>query len=138
MEALARYPIIAHSDALRGGSIVSRTFAASGLRPKIALNAVDADVSKAYVEMGLGIAILGSAAFNAKKDVNLRSIDAQHLFKSGHINVAVRAQRYLRAYVRAFATLFAPHLRAADMDSALAGHAPPAPGKLPSAPYLSA
>jgi len=133
LEAIARYPVITYSESFAGGSVVSRTFAEAGLKPQIVLSAVDSDVSKAYVEMGLGVAILGTPAYNPKYDTKLRCIDARHLFVASHINVAVRAQSYLRGYMLAFIGMFAPHIRKADIDSALLGTAPAGRSRLPRA-----
>ena len=101
------------------------------------VSALDADVSKAYVEMGLGVAILSHVSFNATVDSNLRCIDARHVFKPTHMNIVVRRQGYLRGYMQSFLRMFAPHVRKADIDSALRGNVPPLRERLPRAPTLN-
>lgn len=137
LEAIARYPLITFSDSFAGGSLVSKTFAEAGLKPHIVLSAVDSDVSKAYVELGLGIAIVGAPAFNPRHDKRLRAIDVRRLFKSVHINLAVRAQTYLRSYMLDFVGMFAPHIRKADIDNALMGNPPSPRLRLPAEPSFT-
>ena len=110
LEKLANYPIIAFEAAFGGRQVVNEAFSDAGLKPRVVLTAVDADVSKAYVERGMGIAILAKVAFNPVKDKDLRTIDADHLFKSSVLNVSLRKQAYLRSYVLSFISLYAPHL----------------------------
>ena len=75
------------------------------------LTAIDADVIKAYVEMGLGIGILAKMAFDPARDLGLRLIDASHLFEPSTARIAIRRNAYLRGYVYEFIELFAPHLK---------------------------
>ncbi len=137
LEAIAKYPVINYPEAFTAGWTVSRAFSEMGLKPVVALSAVDADVCKAYVEMGLGVAILSHVSFNATVDSNLRCIDARHVFKPTHMNIVVRRQGYLRGYMQSFLRMFAPHVRKADIDSALRGNVPPLRERLPRAPTLN-
>ena len=133
LEALARYPLITYDEAFSGRHVVEKTFEAKGLAPSIVLSAVDADVSKVYVGMGLGIAIFASVVFDARQDVKLRRIDARHLFKPSTLNLVVRRYSYLRTYMIEFIRLFAPRLEHAQIEDALfkkAGSAA-APANLP-------
>jgi len=63
VEALARYPLITYDDEFIGHSKVYRAFAARGLTPNVVLSAIDSDVMKAYVELGIGVAIVARMAF---------------------------------------------------------------------------
>jgi LysR family cys regulon transcriptional activator len=119
LDALARYPLITYGEPVSGQWIVNKTFADRGLSPRIVLSAVDADVSKAYVGMGLGIAIFVSVAFDSKQDAHLRCIDARHLFKPSYLNLVVRRHRHLRTYMFDFMQIFAPKLERADIEEAL-------------------
>ena len=123
LEAIARYPVITYDDGFSGRWVLDRAFSRRGLNPNVVLSAIDADVSKAYVEMGLGIAILATIAFDSKRDANLRRIDASHLFAASTLRVVVRRNSYLRAYMLSFIRMFAPRLRQPAIDDALAGHA---------------
>lgn len=121
LAAIARYPIITYDEGFSARSIVDKAFADSGLTPNVVLSAIDADVSKAYVEMGLGIAILATIAFDARRDVNLRQIDAKRLFAPSTLGIVVLRTSYLRGYMIDFMRLFAPALKKTDVDKAVAG-----------------
>ena len=110
IEALARYPLITYDDEFIGHSKVYRAFAARGLTPNVVLSAIDSDVMKAYVELGLGVAIVAKMAFEARRDRNLRAIDASHLLESNTVYVGFRRANYLRGYALDFFEMLAPHL----------------------------
>ena len=71
LEMLARYPIITYDPAFAGRSHIDEAFRAQGLAPDIVLSAVDSDVIKTYVELGLGIGIIAAVAFDEKRDRHL-------------------------------------------------------------------
>jgi LysR family cys regulon transcriptional activator len=121
IESLAKYPIVTYDFSFTGASAISAAFAAKGLTPNTALTALDADVIKTYVELGMGIGIVAAMAFDSKRDRALRSLDASHLFKSNTTRVAVRRGAYLRGYTYAFIELFSPQLSRKLIDTALAG-----------------
>jgi len=121
LEDLAKYPIVTYDAAFAGRTRIDAAFAAHELKPEITLSAIDADVIKTYVELGLGIGIIAAMAFNAKRDQGLRAIDAGHLFHSNTTRVAVRRGGVLRGFAYAFIELFAPHLSRQVIDMALAG-----------------
>lgn len=131
IDAIARYPVITYDDGFSGRAIIDQAFARRGLKPNVVLSAIDADVSKAYVEMGLGIAILATIAFDATRDAGLRKIDARHLFGPSTLSVVARRNSYLRAYMLAFIEMFAPKLTRDRVGKALAGQAPAVRRKLP-------
>lgn len=121
LQEISRYPIITYAEGFSGRSIVDQTFRDAGLEPKVILSAIDADVSKTYVEMGMGIAILASVSFEAKRDKGLRQIGARHLFAPSRLNVVVRPHGYLRSFTLAFIQTFAPGIPLADIRRAVAG-----------------
>lgn len=121
LQAIAKYPIITFDQQFSGGRSVDAAFAAAGIEPRVMMSAVDADVSKAYVERGLGIAILAHAAFDPVRDRLLRSRDADHLFQSSVLHVSVRRHAYLRGYLLAFVSAFAPHLTRDLLERAVEG-----------------
>ena len=121
LEAIAQYPIITYEGGFSARWVLDDAFSRKGLKPTVVLSAVDADVSKAYVEMGLGIAILATIAFDAKRDASLRMIDARHLFTPSTLRVVVRRGSYLRSYMLAFIGMFAPKLSRQAIEQALAG-----------------
>ncbi len=107
---IAQYPIITYDFAFSGRSKINAAFEAANIRPNIALTAIDADVIKTYVELGLGIGILAKMAFIPARDKHLRMLDAGHLFKPSTTRIAIRKNEYLRGYTYDFIELFAPHL----------------------------
>lgn len=120
LDALSRYPVITYAEGFSGRSVFDRTFREAGLTPTVVMSAIDADVSKAYVEMGMGIAILARVAFEPARDKQLRCIDASHLFTSSNLNVVVRPNAYVRGFTLDFIQLFAPALSAGDIQLAVA------------------
>lgn len=121
---VARYPLITYAEGYSGRVAMDEAFRRAGLAPTVILRAIDADVSKTYVEMGMGIAILAAVTFDAKRDRGLRSMDAHHLFPASDLHVVLRPHSYLRGFTRAFIGMFAPALGDADMDRALDGVSP--------------
>jgi len=110
LEAVARFPIVTYDFAYANRSLVNRAFEQRGLKPNVVLTAFDADVIKTYVELGLGVGILGKMAFDDKRDRQLRALDASHLFPSSTTRLGIKRGAYLRRYSYDFIELFAPHL----------------------------
>ena len=121
LEAIARHPLITYDFAFTGDSPIKRAFDARDITPNVVLTAIDADVIKAYVEMGLGIGILAKMAFDPARDLGLRLLDASHLFEPSTTRVVLRPHAYLRSYVYDFIELFAPQLRREVVDATLKG-----------------
>jgi LysR family transcriptional regulator, cys regulon transcriptional activator len=94
--------------------------AKQGIKPDLVLTAMDADVIKTYVELGLGVGIVASIAFDEGRDLNLRAIDAGHLFAVNLTKLGVRRGSFLRGYVYDFIETFASPLKRAVVDEALA------------------
>ena len=107
---IAQYPIITYDFAFSGRGKINAAFEAANIQPNIALTAIDADVIKTYVELGLGIGILAKIAFIPERDKHLRMMDAGHLFKPSTTRIALLKNKYLRGYTYDFIELFAPHL----------------------------
>ncbi len=119
LEAIARYPIVTYDFAFTGRSLINKAFEARGLKPNVALTALDSDVIKTYVGLGLGIGLLARMAFDAEQDKNLRMRDAAHLFEPSTTLIALRRGTFLRGYMYRFIELFAPHLTRAVVDKAM-------------------
>ena len=105
---LARYPLLTLDQSFPGGAAVLQAFGNAGIEPNIVLSAIDADVIKTYVELGLGIAILPSIAYEPTRDRRLRAIDAGHLFEPTITHVAIRRDSYLRGDTYDFIHMVAP------------------------------
>ncbi len=110
LATLAQYPIITYDFAFTGRGKINEAFQIAGITPNIALTAIDADVIKTYVELGLGIGILAQMSFIPERDKHLRMIEAAHLFKPSTTRIAIRKNEYLRGFTYDFIELFAPHL----------------------------
>ncbi len=121
LEAIAEWPIITYHEGFTGRGNVDRTFAQGGLAPDIVMSAMDTDVLKAYVELGLGVGIIAAMAFDPKRDVGLRLIDADHLFQANTSLIAVRRGSYLRNYAYRFIELCSPALPEKAVRAAVMG-----------------
>ena len=121
IEHIARYPIITYDFAFSGDSPIKRAFDARGIKPNVLLTAIDADVIKAYVEMGLGIGILAKMAFDPARDHGLRLIDASHLFEPSTTRIGIRRNAYIRGYTYDFIEMFSPHLTRATVEKTIRG-----------------
>jgi len=121
LQRLARHPIITYETGYTGRTHIDEAFARAGLKPSVVLSAMDADVIKTYVELGMGVGIVASIAFDAERDRTLRAIDAGSLFEVNVTRLAVRRGTWLRAYVYAFIEAFAPTLTRAAVERAVQG-----------------
>jgi LysR family cys regulon transcriptional activator len=112
---LAQYPIVTYDPAFSGRRNIDDAFSSAGLQPDIVLAAIDADVIKTYVHVGLGIGIIAAMAFDPEHDFQLRSLAAGHLFGQQTSRVAVRQGEFLRDYVYTFIEMLAPELNAEEV-----------------------
>lgn len=119
LEAIARYPIVTYDSAFTGRSKINKAFEERKLQPNFVITALDSDVIKTYVELELGIGLVAKMAFDAARDVNLRAMDAEHLFEASTTRIGIRRGGYLRGYMYAFMELFAPHLTRKIVDGAM-------------------
>ena len=121
LDAIARFPLVTYDFAFSGDSPIRRAFDARGIQPEVALTAVDADVIKAYVELGMGVGILAKMAFDPARDFGLRLIDASHLFEASTTHIGIRRHAWLRGYVYDFIEMFAPHLTRSVVEKTMRG-----------------
>jgi LysR family cys regulon transcriptional activator len=136
LEALSEFPIITYHEGFSGRRNIDRSFGKAGLTPDIVMSAMDTDVLKAYVELGLGVGIIAATAYSAKRDAALRLIDSSHLFEPNTTVIAARRGSYLRTYAYRFIELCSPALPEkavkaavmADVNGSVAGS--PGAGKL--------
>lgn len=120
IEALAKFPIVTYDGSFTGRSAINAAFAAKGLEPNVVLTALDADVIKTYVELGMGVGIVAQMAYDPARDSQFDMLDATHLFAPSTTRLALRHGVFLRAYVYAFITLFAPQYGRSAIEAALA------------------
>lgn len=119
LEALADYPLITYHHGFTGRTRIDRTFADAGLNADIVMAALDADVIKAYVELGLGVGIIASMAVDPKRDAHLPVVAGEPLFGYHTARIAVRRGHYLRSYAYRFIELCADVLDEATVKQAL-------------------
>lgn len=118
LEAIAEWPILTYNENFTGRRNIDVTFANAGLVPDIVLSAMDTDVLKTYVELGLGIGIIASMTFDPKRDTRLQLLDGAHLFPDNTSLIAVRKGSYLRNYAYRFIELCSPALPESVVRSA--------------------
>ena len=119
IEAIAAFPIITYDFAFTGRSKINQAFTEKGLTPNVVLTAIDADVIKTYVELGLGVGIVAMMAYDPKRDNHVRAIDASHLFEPSTTRIGIRKNSYLRGFTYDFIEMFAPHLTRKVVDEAM-------------------
>ena len=122
---LAQFPLITYEAGYTGRSHIDEAFAREGRVPQVVLAGMDADVIKTYVELGIGVGIIASMAFDEHRDAQLRAIDVRDLFATNTTRVALKRGAYLRGYVFDFIETFAPTLTRSVVQRALAS----APGE---------
>lgn len=110
LEAVAAFPIVTYHEGFTGRSSIDQRFAAEGLTPDIVMSALDADVIKTYVELGLGVGIVASMAFDPIRDAGLRLLDSDHLFARNTSRIAIHRGHYLRGFAYHFIELCEPSL----------------------------
>lgn len=118
LEEIARFPIITYHQGFTGRSKIDQAFASADLTPDIAMSALDADVIKTYVKLGLGIGIIASVAFNPGQNASLIMLSGQHLFEKNTIFMAIRRNHFLRSYAYRFMELCVPTLSESVIHSA--------------------
>jgi LysR family transcriptional regulator, cys regulon transcriptional activator len=126
LERLAEFPLITYEPGYTGRRHIDEAFARAGLEFEVGLSAMDADVIKTYVDLGLGVGVIASVAFDEKRDSSLVALDARHLFATNTTRIAVKRGAFLRAYVFDFIRTFAAPLTREVVERALAS----APGEV--------
>ena len=119
VEELSKFPLITYDKAFAGRSKIDAAFAQRNVQADIILEAIDADVIKTYVEVGMGIGIVAGVAFDAERDRNLRAIPVGHLFGNNVTHLGVKQGAYLRSFVFTFIELFSPTLTKKIVEQAM-------------------
>jgi len=120
LQRLADFPIITYEPGYTGRSQIDEAFSQQGQAFNLVLSAMDADVIKTYVELGMGVGIIASIAYDETRDPNLRAIDARHLFATNMTHLGIRRGSYLRDFAYDFIHTFAAPLDRALVERALA------------------
>jgi LysR family transcriptional regulator, cys regulon transcriptional activator len=121
LDDLVQYPLITYDAAFAGRSKINQAFALRNLSPDIVLEAIDADVIKTYVELGMGVGIMADIAFNPERDRHLRAMPVGHLFGTNVTRLALKQGAYLRSYVYTLVELLSPSMNRKLIEQALSG-----------------
>jgi LysR family cys regulon transcriptional activator len=122
LEDIALEPIITYHPSFTGRSKIDQAFAARKLVPRIALEAIDSDVIKTYVRLGLGIGIVAEMAVRDDVNSDLIARPAGILFGTNIARVAFKRSAYLRNFVYKFAELLSDRLDRNLVAQAMSGH----------------
>jgi len=123
LEDLAAETLITYHPSCTGRSRIDQAFAAKKITPRIALEAIDSDVIKTYVRLGLGVGIVAEMAVRedgSNSDLVVRPLGA--LFGQNVARIAFKRSAYLRNFVLEFAHLLSDRLDRNLIAKALAGH----------------
>lgn len=122
LEDLALEPLITYHPSFTGRTKIDQAFAAKQLSPRIALEAIDSDVIKTYVRLGLGVGIVAEMALKDDgTNGDLISRPAGALFGVNVARVAFKRSAYLRNFVYKFAELLSDKLSRDLIEKAMAG-----------------
>ena len=122
LEDIALEPIITYHPSFTGRTKIDQAFAARKLVPRIALEAIDSDVIKTYVRLGLGIGIVAEMAVRDDVNSDLVARPAGILFGTNIARVAFKRSAYLRNFVYKFAELLSDRLDRNLVAQAMSGH----------------
>lgn len=125
LEDLAAHELITYSSAFTGRTRIDSAFAKRKLSPRIVLEAIDSDVIKTYVRLGLGVGIAAEMAVRAPEDAAARTglvvRPLGHLFGQNTTRIAFKRGAYLRDFVYRFVELLSPDLNRQEVEQAMTG-----------------
>ena len=116
---IASFPLITYDFAFTGSTIVSKVFHDAGVMPNVVLTAIDADVIKTYVGLGLGVGLIANMAFDEERDKDLVRLDCSHLFPASTTYLGVRKDTFMRGYLYGFIELLAPKFDRKAVDEVM-------------------
>lgn len=114
LEAVAAWPLVTYVEEFAGRRRIDRAFDAAGLVPDVVLTAIDSDVIKTYVALGLGVGIMAEMAYEPLRDRALAVRPAGALFGRNRVRLALRRDTYLRGFARRFIEMLIPGVRLDD------------------------
>jgi len=122
LEQLAAFPLVMYHATVTGRTRIDLAFARARIKPTVALEAIDSDVIKTYVRLGLGVGIVAELAVrDDPPGGDLVSRPLGYLFGPNLTRLAFKRGAYLRHFVHAFAELLSPNLNAALIEKAMSG-----------------
>jgi LysR family cys regulon transcriptional activator len=124
LDDIASEPLVTYHPSFTGRTRIDTAFAQKKLQPRIALEAIDSDVIKTYVRLGLGIGIVAEMAVRddgSNSDLATRPLG--NLLGQNLARVAFKRGAYLRNFVYRFAELLSPdRLDRNLIAKAMSGH----------------
>ena len=124
LEDLAPLPLISYTPSFSGRKRIDQAFAIRKLQPNFVLEAIDADVIKTYVRLGLGVGIVAEIAMREEgQGADLVARPVGHLFGQNVARIAFKRGAYLRNFVFAFAEMTSERLTRPLVERAMAGDA---------------
>ncbi len=122
LEQIAAEPLVTYHRTFSGRSRLDAAFARARLTPTIALEAIDADVIKTYVRVGMGVGLVAEMAVrDDPADGDLVSRPVGHLFGYNTTRMAFKRGAYLRQFVFDFAQMLSDRLTRPLLERAMAG-----------------
>ena len=122
LEQLAAFTLVLYHPTVTGRTRIDQAFSRARLKTTVALEAIDSDVIKTYVRLGLGVGIVTELAMQVDPpEAGLVSRPLGHLFGANTTRVAFKRGAYLRQFVVAFAELLSPRLSASLIERAMGG-----------------
>ncbi len=122
LEDIAAEPLITYHPSYTGRTRINAAFAQRQLQPSVVLEAIDSDVIKTYVRLGLGIGIVAEMAVAGDKDSDLVSRPLGQLLGQNVARIALKRSAYLRDFVYHFASLLSDRLDKDLIQKAMTGH----------------
>ena len=122
LEDLAQVPLITYHPSYTGRSRIDQAFTQRQLKPHIVLDAIDSDVIKTYVKLGLGVGIVAEMAMQGdERSPELVSRPLGYLFGHNVSRVAFKRGAYLRQFVLRFAEFLSERLSRELIHKAMLG-----------------
>lgn len=116
---IGQHPLITYDGTFTGRSKIDSAFRRQGIAPNVLLTALDSDVIKTYVRLGLGVGIIAQMAYEKDRDFDLVALDASHLFDPSTTRIGLRRGSVQRLTVYEFIGHFAPQITKKQIDRAL-------------------
>lgn len=116
---IAAYPLVSYDISMTGRGAVNQAFAQQGITPTFVLSAMDSDVLKTYVQLGIGIGLLAEMAYDAKADHAIGAVSASHLFRESVTKIALKRGAFLRGYTYELIELMSSKLTKNVVDAAM-------------------
>jgi len=123
LEDLSQWPLVTYHPSFTGRTRIDTAFAQKNLTPRIALEAIDSDVIKTYVRLGMGVGIVAEMAVRDAADTDLVVRPGGNLFGKNMARVAFKRGSYLRNFVLDFAAMLSERLDRDLITKALEGRA---------------